>query len=422
MRIGYLQLSPQQTHESGLVRYGRYIAEAVAQLPGVEVKIHGLTVGDKTGFKAELKPALRALQNCDVLHLQYSKYLGLTGWKKLSLLKQIRRQFKGKLCITLHDVYVDLYPAYDIFEAWKFENKRLRRFSNNQSLALRSTLTCLWQNHLADKAILQWILNHADQVLVCSLTEAERLRPFKIVAPVSIIPHFVEPRAALLPMEEAKRSLGFNPTDIVLTLQGFIFRTKGHALLLDALSQLPATLNNSTLQLVFAGGMAPNQAALQRELTAQIQRLDLGDRVRITGYLSEPDLECYLAASDLGICPFRIASASGSLSTWIAMGRPILAYDLPQIEELNQFVPGAIATFSDYTPESLATAIEAYLNPVQQAPDPAQDQAQTKMRALRDQLSLAQIAIAHQQAYAGKAPEPETFARPALNALNNAAQ
>lgn len=396
MRIGYLQLSPQQTHESGIVRYARYIAQAVAALPEVEVQTIALPLDPRTPFQAPLQRALEDLRTCDVLHLQYSKYLGLSGWNMLKLLKTIRRQFTGKLCITLHDVYVDLYPAYGLLDAWKFENKRLRGYSNQQSLALRSTATCLWQNHLADKAVMQWILNHADQVLTCSQTEAERLQHFDNVAKVTVIPHFIETRAEVLPVAAAKQALGFKATDTLITLQGFIYRSKGHALLIEALSLLP-----NSIQLVFAGGMAPNQADLRQELEAQIQRLGLGDRVRITGHLSESDLECYLAASDLGVCPFQIISASGTLSTWISMGRPVLAYDLPQVEELNQRVPGAIATFLDYTPESLAEAIETCL--VQPAKTPLVQQLQEK-------LSLAHIAQLHGAVYA--APSQPALTRP----------
>jgi glycosyltransferase involved in cell wall biosynthesis len=399
MRIGYLHLAPHQNHESGIVRYGRYIAQAVQAQALLGTQEVTIALDDHADFRPELKQALGKLQSCDVLHFQYSKYLGLAGWKKLQLLKLIRQNFAGKLCVTLHDIYQDIYPNYGWVKAWEFENRRLRSFSKHKSLALRSTAVYLWQNHLADQAIMAWLLTHGEHILVCNQAEAERLKHFPQSDKITVIPHFVEGRAPLLSPAEAKARLGLGSEKIV-TLQGFIYRSKGHQLLLNALSLLP-----KSIQVIFAGGMAPNQDGFKRELETQIQQLALGDRVKITGYLSEPDLELYLAATDLAVCPFQIASASGSLSTWISMERPILAYDLPQVQELNALAPGALATFSDYSPESLAEAIAACLDSALAAP-PAGGWP-SPIQQLKQQLSLEQIAQQHGRLYAG---EPVTVA------------
>ncbi len=393
MHIGYLQLSPPQDHESGLARYGRYIAQAVQQRPQLETREIVLELSDQKDFRPDLKKALKTFQDCEVLHVQYSKYVGLTGWKKLDLLKKIRQGFKGKLCITLHDVYSDLYPAYGLQEAWGFENKRLRGFSKNKSLALRSTAIYLWQNYLADKAIMQWLLSHCEQLIVCNKTEAERLQHFEGAEKITVIPHFVESRSQIHSPTEAKAALGFGPEKII-TLQGFIYRSKGHATLLNALSLLP-----EDYKVIFAGGMAPNQDAFKRELDLKIKQLRLGDRVTITGYLSEADLELHLAATDLAVCPFQIASASGSLSTWISMERPILAYALPQIEELNGLVPEAISVFSDYSPDALAkeirTCFEHGIASIEVA-------SASPLQKLKERLSLSRIAQEHLAVYSGE--------------------
>jgi len=394
MLIGYLQLSPPQDHESGIARYGRYIAEAVQQHPQLETREVVLELSDQINFRPALKQALKTFQDCDVLHVQYSKYVGLTGWNKLCLLKIIRQRFKGRLCMTLHDVYADLYPAYGLKEAWEFENKRLRGFSKNQSLALRSTATYLWQNYLADQAIIKWILTHCDQLIVCNQTEAERLQHFEGAEKLTVIPHFVESRSLRYSPAEAKATLGFGPEKII-TLQGFVYRSKGHSTLLNALSLL-----SEDYKVVFAGGMAPNQDAFKRELDLQIKQLRLGDRVTFTGYLPEDKLELYLAATDLAVCPFKIASASGSLSTWISMERPTLAHALPQIEELNDLVPGSIALFKDYSPDTLAKAIRSCF--------PDSDTAfmlptAASIRGLKQRLSLARIAREHIAIYGGEA-------------------
>lgn len=391
LRIGFLQLFPLQAHESGIARYGRYIAQAVQKQPDIETHEVVLELSEEQDFRRDLKDVLKTLQDCDVLHVQYSKYIGLTGWKKLRLFKMIRREFKGKLCITLHDIYSHLYPDYDVREAWRVENKRWRSYSNNQSLALKSTATCLWQDYLPDRAIMQWMFAHGDQLFVCNRTEADRLKHIKGAEKLTVIPHFVEERASLVSVMEAKEKLNLG-VDTILMLQGFIYRSKGHALLLDALSLL-----SQSIKVVFAGGFAPLQESFQQELFAKVEKFDLGDRIEITGYLSDDDLELYLAAADLAICPFQSLSASGSLSTWLSIGRPILASALPQVEELNNMVPGAISTFEDYTPESLAKAIECCLS---ENDDPIKLQSRIeKVKALQQQLSVTRIAEKHEQQY-----------------------
>ena len=93
---------------------------------------------------------------------------------------------------------------------------------------------------------------------------------------------------------------------------------------------------------------------LMRRVQQRVAELGLEDRVRITGYLSEEEMETWIAASHLAVLPFRDLSASGSLSTWIAAGKPILASDLPGFHEYDRRVPGAIRFLGSLDPAALA--------------------------------------------------------------------
>jgi hypothetical protein len=55
-------------------------------------------------------------------------------------------------------------------------------------------------------------------------------------------------------------------------------------------------------------------------------------------------------------------SASGSLSTWISTGRPIVTSDLPQFREYDEMEPGALRIFQPLSGESLAAAVQAVLD------------------------------------------------------------
>ena len=104
----------------------------------------------------------------------------------------------------------------------------------------------------------------------------------------------------------------------------------------------------------------PRRRAQLRATTWRSPRraeLGLGDRFRITGYLSEEDIETWIAATHLAILPFTDLSASGSLSSWIAAGKPMLVSDLPGFREYDARVPGALRFFGPPEPRPLAAAI-----------------------------------------------------------------
>ncbi len=127
------------------------------------------------------------------------------------------------------------------------------------------------------------------------------------------------------------------------------------------------------------------------KLLALAKEKGVSDRLHITGYLSEEDLERYLVATDLAICPFKKLSASGSLSTWISVARPVLASDVPQIDEYNRLEPGAIQTFAPYTPSALASAVRQMLSSLSNT-----DQ---KLEKLRQHLDMSVIFDQHLNYY-----------------------
>jgi glycosyltransferase involved in cell wall biosynthesis len=203
---------------------------------------------------------------------------------------------------------------------------------------------------------------------------------------VRVIPHFVEGRALPLAREDAKRRLGLAGRRIV-TLLGYIHPRKGHALLVDAMTELPETVH-----VVVAGRAQPEHTDYLEELQRAAQARGVSHRLRITGYLSEADLDYYLAATDVAVCPFTKASASGSISTWLSAGRRILASELPQVAEYNRWEAGAIETFSPYTPVALATAIVRLLT------SGGEDQLKAVGR-LRERLQVSRVLDAHLEVY-----------------------
>jgi glycosyltransferase involved in cell wall biosynthesis len=185
---------------------------------------------------------------------------------------------------------------------------------------------------------------------VCSEEERRRIQTFVPGAVVRVIPHFVESRSLSTARPTAKEALGLGGQRVV-TLLGYVHPRKGHELLIDALSRLPADVT-----VVFAGTTEAVHLPYMTHLREKAAAAGLAGRVRITGFLPEPELETYLAATDLAVCPFTTVAASSSVATWLSAGTPILAADLPLISEYNLLEPGAIRTFSPYTANALAEA------------------------------------------------------------------
>jgi hypothetical protein len=134
---------------------------------------------------------------------------------------------------------------------------------------------------------------------------------------------------------------------------------------------------------VYAGGNVAGREVALAKIQERARELRLGpDRLRITGWLTEEQLDEWIAATHLAILPFRDLSASGSLSTWIAAGKPMLVNDLPGFAEYNARVPGALRVAPSLEPVVLAEAIERELAGGLPDIDP-------RVVALRDDLSVA---------------------------------
>ena len=353
MKVGYLHVGVSRAQESGVTRYGRLMAAEARQRADLDVIERSLVLGgDRSQNRRLISKAAQFIAKVDVVHLQYSKYVWGRGWDQLSYLKRFINQCPLPFIVTLHDIYPELYPAYDPLTALIQENYQQRQYSRFRSWALRSTARSFWSNYLADHWTLRWLLHQAATILVCTQVEKQRLNHFAKSSRITVLPHFVEQRGAAIDPLQAKAGLGLEAFRVI-TLQGFIYPGKGHQLMIEAMPELPQDVN-----VIFAGGPSPGSESYLEGLRELSESRGVGDRLQITGYLSADKLEQYLMASDLAICPFETLSASGSLSTWISLARPILCSDLPQIAEYNQLVPGAIKTFRPYTASALAKAIQ----------------------------------------------------------------
>jgi glycosyltransferase involved in cell wall biosynthesis len=340
--IGFVHLGRP---ESGVRRYGQHVADAVREHGGV------MTFEAEAGRVDEGASALHAvardLGDAQVVVLQWNRRGWGTRGRSLVRLARFRRAHRGALVVTLHDI---------------FDRHGLRqRWLQPEAWSLR------------------YLGRAADRVVVHSRVEVERLRGFIPAERIAVIPHFVERRALPLDPTEARARLGL-PDRRIVTLLGFVYGRKGHRYAVEAVPALP-----DDVVMVYAGGPVAGRSYVHDLALQKAAELGLGDRFRITGYLSEDELETWIAATHLAILPFTDLSASGSLSSWIAAGKPMLVSDLPGFREYAERAPGALRFFSPSESAPLAEAIREALDGPLPDPDPA-------VRVLAEELSLERTA------------------------------
>ena len=302
MRVGFLTSWGERC---GIAEYSRLLLHALAERPDhPEVEVVPAT------FRHSPKPVYgamgQALNGGDVTHVQhsYAFFGGMhplrSGWG--ALLHEIRRP----LLLTVHEL--DLRPtgAYQLPPALETAYKRWF----NQSSFLHPRVS-------------RWLV-HAEP-LRDALIELGAPAEKVYYRPLPLEPPQIAPDPGLA--RERFKLTGKK----VLVLLGFLSRRKGYDVALQALAALPPEY-----VLVAAGGEhAADRSDTAAWLRAEAERLGVAERFRVTGFLSEEELEAVTSAADGVLAPFHEMSASASLGYAIARGKPVIATDLPEIRTLD---------------------------------------------------------------------------------------
>jgi glycosyltransferase involved in cell wall biosynthesis len=194
----------------------------------------------------------------------------------------------------------------------------------------------------------KWVLDQAIGVISHSpfnLDVARENYPEGFLAPYRTIAQMV-PRPC--PSTSAERhslrkKLGFVENDFIITTFGHIAWTKWGDRLLEAFLQSSLSKNPKVL-LVFAGELAKDDFGLR--LNKAVKKSGLGNRIRITGYLTDVDYESYLRVTDLAI-QLRTKSRGGTPKGVL----DCLAYGVPVAVNND-------ASYTDY-PDNVVIKLEA---------------------------------------------------------------
>lgn len=389
MIIGFLHIG-NPVH--GVCRYGRVLAEEANRRSNLLVREQTVILSNERERDVQaLCEAARQLSTADVVHLQFTEAIWGTDAQRFRNLRTFLRHCYAPVVVTIHDT--EPAPPTD------FPPRNLRQWLRGLRRQVRQWLhfAGLMPTYVAaHHEIRHWLMARTAFSFVCTAEEERRLNAPYLRHKIRRIPHFVEKRPTLPTRAEARAALGLHG-ELVITILGFIYGGKGYEILLDAAAQLA----QPDVLVVFAGGAISGNEAYLHALQARACSLGIDRQLRITGYLSEDEFERYLVATDIPVCPYQQCYASSSLSSWISANQIVLTSRLPQFEEYEQMMPGAMCLFAPYTPTAMAEGIMRMMAARLTA-------SQNAIRRLREQLAIKNIVAQHieqyQELYQGTVP------------------
>jgi len=230
----------------------------------------------------------------DIFHVQYLPMM-LEGLPLDLWLVQLCRRRGSKIVLTVHD----LLP-HDTGDQYRQTFYRLYGMVDS-------------------------IICHSDNIKT-KLTSEFSVPPEKI----TVIPHgpfFYDLPATA--SEQTLQAFDLGPAKLLVLWQGIIFPYKGIDLLLNAWRQVEAGSKDACLLIVGTGS-----PEFLEQIHEQIGRLNL-KRVKLhLRFVSAEELVALYRAADIVVYPYRAITTSGALATGLALGKTIVASNLPVFREI----------------------------------------------------------------------------------------
>lgn len=299
----------------GIAAYTRALVDALKALPDTEVEVVPIMEGRQPKEHYLAVAGRLNATDVDVVHIQHEHSFWGGILPRHSAYWELRYLIKKPIVLTAHTTY-----------------------TAEEMLRYRA------ERRLVQKAAKWLLLHHRAWV------DSVQIAPF--VTALTIV-HTEEARKALIQRGADPRYLFVVPAGVPkvpkaptcgesflsqfglkgkrpITIFGYTAPNKGYELTLRLLPQLP-----SEVVLVIAGGPRnESMVPYYRELLATIERENLGERVVITGYLTDEEVAEAMAASVLVLAPHTEATGSYSVTVPLAHGRAVLASDLACFREI----------------------------------------------------------------------------------------
>jgi glycosyltransferase involved in cell wall biosynthesis len=233
---------------------------------------------------------------------------------------------------------------------WALPLRGAFREARRLDSSFRNVILC---HHVFDhesvpwKKSLAWIgLESADAAIAQSEQDREILESRLSGKPVVVLPHPIEDRPRP-DREQARLRLGVEGP-LVLFL-GLIRPYKGMDVLFDA---APRIVAETGARIAVVGEVFPDSRG---SVDRWMERPVASNFVLVDHYVAEEEMDAWLAACDVVVCPYRKNSGSGIAARAIAARRPIVASNLSGFLPFVSEDTGALVPEDD--PRRLADAV-----------------------------------------------------------------
>lgn len=332
----------------GIAKYQERGLRALAALPELRNTVfrwspYQTRDMDGRAFATVIEELRAALADHDVLHLQHE--FELFAEDQFARIARVVLAAKKRLVVTVHTS----------------PSTRFRPLKLNK-LGPRSLITLL-RDHRARRRFLRQqgrAFQMADALITHNPSIADSLLQMG-VAPqcIHLLPHPVPTVSRDRVSTTIRDRLGAQPGDTIVAMVGFIHRYKGIQDAVQALRLLP-----STYKLAVIGGMhvLNRDRGFLHELTDLIARLELADRVYITGSV-ENDEELNALIQECNVCVFPYdrmyyaQASSDTMSLALANHMPVIAYPTDAFTAIGRATE-AVILCADFSSEALALEIQ----------------------------------------------------------------
>ncbi|MBD2867963.1 glycosyltransferase [Paenibacillus arenilitoris] len=307
--------------QCGITTHANYVTSEFGENCEVDIIKTKLSVIRSRGILEQSKYyktiALELNTRYDIVHIQHE--YGLWGRKIFYYhfnLYNFLKNLTLPVVISLHSIVPDLIsPDYVLHE-------------KSGGLIRRNPLF-KYSKYWAYIKMLNYISNRVNRFIIHSDDSYTIYKSSNGNGNIKILPLGIPGvrKISLADKLEAKARKGFLGKKL-LVLFGFVSSYKGHETAIHALSNLPPEYI-----LIIAGGshpLNPDSNEYMKRLLRLAHRYNIRDRVIITGFLSEEEIDEWQIAADLVLAPYLEVglSASAAISRAFAMSNAVVASDI----------------------------------------------------------------------------------------------
>jgi glycosyltransferase involved in cell wall biosynthesis len=335
--------------DCGIAKYQQNYIEAMAEDKNFTNTIFSYSPNKtKTMNSEELRTVMVEFENqvinYDILHIQHE--FGFYFGNELNMYVDIAKKANKKVIITVH-------TSPDVIISQPHLG----------GLGPRSQYKYIREKHAANKLIRRHInpFKQADVIVAHNQLTIDSLVDFGISRENIVrIKHPVPNLVLSLDSTEIKDNLNYKKGDVIYSTVGFLHKHKGTFDAVKALKYLP-----KNYKLAIIGGVHPfsDSAEIYNDITDLIIKLDLMERVYITGFIKDDErLNALIQESAVCVYPYDGIyygkTSSGALNLAFANSVPVIAYPTHTIKEIAEDSKGAAVLTDAFSYYELARKLK----------------------------------------------------------------